>query len=653
MRKLIFFIACMVSVVASAQELTDNQQKAKQNLERAMELVDLTLEKCFTGSDTDYRMYDIYNMTLLRGEGTADVWPYTAALEAVCSVIEAVDEMKEVLGEEEAQGIREEYVNILSKLYDNLDYYRGSFNLTSYCQTKNWTVYGVHRGGKGTTNVSGIENVYDDQEWIIRELLRAYHLTGDNKYLTKAESLTQYVLDGWDNCPDKDGNDEGGITWGPGYTSKHSCSNGPIVQPLVWLSEIYRTNPDLRPSSLYTYVIGQDRSRTRVTRDKQEYYLEMARKVYEWQRKVLLRSGNVFYDAIWISGSAHDNARAAGCTIDDLGVAYETVGGKKYRTHLELGNPGGDPLTYNLGAWLSGGIELFKATGDYSLMSDINVFSQSGYTYFTKDLKINNVTYRQFPTYNGIEGNGTARGFNAWFNDVLVRAWADAADYSDYRQYKGARLGLDAIQKNLDYAYENHRKEGFLPFDMLNGWGEEKNTKGFHQLAFAAEYAKLVKYQLNKNENIVTATVKIAGEGGTVQYISRKANGSMTIPMWEGMDIYLKVLPDDDYRLEKVEQGKEVEEEVDGTVQKVFVAERDITDQVAENNGLRVTDVTDGTVVMFTFASTTGIKKNDIEESVSKKTSGVYDLQGRKAGSQVSSLTHGIYVVDGKKVAVK
>ena len=652
MRKLLFFIACMVSIAVSAQELTDNQAKAKQNLERAMELVDLTMSKCFTGSDDDYRMYDIYNMTLKRGEGTADVWPYTAALEAVCSVIEGIDALKDVLGEAEAQTQRPRYVNLLKKLYDNLDYYRGSFTLTSYTQTKNWSVYGVHRGGKGTTNVSGIENVYDDQEWIIRELIRAYQLTGDNTYLTKAENLTAYVLDGWDCYPDKDGNDEGGITWGPGYTSKHSCSNGPIIQPLVWLSEIYRTTPSLRMPRMNVYKIEADGTRTRTTRQKQEYYLEMARKVYDWQRKVLLKSGNVFHDAVWVAGGATDQAKAKGARVDNLGIAYETVNGKEYRMHLPLGNPGGTAFTYNLGAWLSGGIELYKATNDYALFSDINLFSQSGYNAFTKELKIDGITYRQFPTYDKIEDNGTANGFNAWFNNVLVRAWADAVDFTDYSQ-KGARQGLDAIQQNLDYAYEHHRKDGFLPFDLLNGWGNEKNTKGFHQLAFAAEYAKLVKYQLNKSDNNIKAYVVIDGAGGTVQYLSRKAKGRMTVSLWEGVDLNLKVLPEADYRLDKVEQGKEIDEEVDGTVQAVFVPERDITDQVSENGVLRVTDVVDGTTLMFFFASTTGIKNMNSLLPTSPRREGdkaIYDLQGR---AYPQPLPKGIYVVNGKKVLTR
>ena len=46
-------------------------------------------------------------------------------------------------------------------------------------------------------------------------------------------------------CRSRDGNVYGGITWGPGYVTKHSCSNGPIVSPLVWLYELYKDKSDV------------------------------------------------------------------------------------------------------------------------------------------------------------------------------------------------------------------------------------------------------------------------------------------------------------------------------------------------------------------------------------------------------------------------
>src|SRR5690606_39526770 len=108
-----------------------------------------------------------------------------------------------------------------------------------------WSVYAVDRvDQKGQANVTGVLNVYDDQMWLIRELLDSYKLTGKIEYLEKAEYLTAYVLDGWDVTRDSNGQENGGIPWGPGYTTKHACSNGPLISPLVWLHEIYKDQAD-------------------------------------------------------------------------------------------------------------------------------------------------------------------------------------------------------------------------------------------------------------------------------------------------------------------------------------------------------------------------------------------------------------------------
>ena len=101
----------------------------------------------------------------------------------------------------------------------------------------------MNRGSdKEVAEVEGIMNVYDDQEWLVRELVHSYRITGNSKYLEQAEYLAAYVLDGWDCNPDANGGEVGGITWGPGYVTKHACSNGPMITPLVWLYEIYATN---------------------------------------------------------------------------------------------------------------------------------------------------------------------------------------------------------------------------------------------------------------------------------------------------------------------------------------------------------------------------------------------------------------------------
>ena len=200
---------------------------SEQNLIRAMELADKAVTAHFTGSGMAMARY--YNpYTGVRSDEIGSVWMYSAAIEAVNAILHGLQVQKENGNAAIHDEHFDRYAELLAKLYDNADYYEGTFELVSYTQTKEWSVYGVNRGNaKGTAKVEGIENVYDDQMWLVRELLESYKITGENAYLEKAEYLTDYVLDGWDSTRNPDGTERGGIPWGPGYVTKHACSNGP------------------------------------------------------------------------------------------------------------------------------------------------------------------------------------------------------------------------------------------------------------------------------------------------------------------------------------------------------------------------------------------------------------------------------------------
>lgn len=478
MRKIFFSLALMLTAMfASAQETLTETELAKRNITRAMALLDATMSKCFSG--TAMRMGDIYNLSAKRSEGTADVWPYTAALEATNSVMEALTLTKDKFPElYEANFAR--YKSQMSKLYTNLGYYKGTYTLTSYTQTSKWSVYGVHRGSTvGSATVTGIENVYDDQMWIARELIRAYKNTGETKYLTQAEYLTSYILDGWDCYLDADGNEYGGISWGPGYNSKHSCSNAPIVSPLVWLAQIYKDKDD---EATHRFIAADGKRQTE-TMKKSDYYLLFAKKVYAWQKTKLFNSSTgVYWDMLGADGT----------------LQYETVDGQRYRKHVDTGGPVGTEFTYNTGTMLSGACDLYEFTGDESYLTDLTALANKSWLKFRGTSKrIGGKVYYPFP-YD----SDTKSGFNAWFDDVLLRAYVVSYSMEQPRSLaKGyySKMGCEAFQNNLDYAYENYLWEDFLPNNMLGGWEKNTVTKGFHQLAFASEYGVLVDFLLKKS----------------------------------------------------------------------------------------------------------------------------------------------------------
>ena len=434
MKKGIITISLSILMCCGVAAATTDEEQALQNLERAILMTDATMERSFTGSTSNIRMYDTYDVSTQQGSGTADVWPYTAALEAHCSVLQALEALREKAPQLYADH-HDRFVTRLKQLFNSLDYYRGTYTLNSYARISNWSIYGVHRGGsKGTAAVTGIENVYDDQMWICRELVRAYKLTGDNAYLEKAEYLANYCIDGWDCCPDANGNDYGGISWGPGYNSKHSCSNGPIIQPLVWLYEIYKTNDE--QANLRYYYILPDGTRTNEMRKHSDVYLEMAKKVYAWQKEKLLnRQTGVYWDML-------------GAVTGE--IQYVGEGRNKYRTHVDSNGPSGTAYTYNTGTMLAGTAELYRVTGEESYLTDVDALAKSSWSNFAKGKRISGVVFFKWPTDNKAE-----EGFNAWFDDVLMRAYVDAAPYNTttYNNKTHAENALQSFEQNLDYAF--------------------------------------------------------------------------------------------------------------------------------------------------------------------------------------------------------
>ncbi|ULT23875.1 glycoside hydrolase family 76 protein [Sphingobacterium sp. E70] len=266
----------------SVDNIKSDQARQDQNLVRAMALLDRSMEVYFSADGKS--MHRFYNPdTEVRSEEKASVWMYSASIEAVNAILHGLKAQKERGNHNLFDKHYKRYADLLVQLHENAAYYLGTFNLISFTQSKDWTVYAVDRAkAKGAANVTGVLNVYDDQMWLIRELIEAYHLTGKERYLKEAEYLTTYVLDGWDCTLDDKGNENGGIPWGPGYVTKHACSNAPMISPLVWLHEIYKKKND---QITYNYIdAGDKQSRRSKMLRKADFYLDFAKRIYAWQK---------------------------------------------------------------------------------------------------------------------------------------------------------------------------------------------------------------------------------------------------------------------------------------------------------------------------------------------------------------------------------
>ncbi len=445
---------------------------AKANLQHSIDIIKAGQTCYFTDSGRAMaRFYNPFNA--YRSAEKGSVWMYTSAIEAVNAVLHGLNDLKSQGETELYDAHYENHIKLLSQLVENLEYYAGTYTLTSYTQTKEWTVYGVNRGnGMGQAVVEGIANVYDDQQWLVRELIESYKITGDKKYLEKAEYLAEYVIDGWDTTLDKDGRENGGIVWGPGYYTKHACSNGPFISPLVWLHEIYK---DSDATVEYRYI-GADRKRLTKTMNKGEYYLMYARKVYDFQKSHLLNSANgVYWDMLGARGYNGDN------------VAVEIVDGVQYRGHNKHENPVGDPHSYNCGTMLSGAADLYRVTSAEEYLTDMKVLSSKSFRYFAKKSTKYPDLYEYLHTSE----------FSNWFDGVLLRGWIDISPY-----YPNVTVQAASFQNALDHAVSKYSKNGILPANLILGWNlsNESNNKveAMFTFAYAAEYAVLAKYYLNK-----------------------------------------------------------------------------------------------------------------------------------------------------------
>ena len=450
-------------MTASADSVEESVQMAKRNIERGVAIADATWDVSMKGSTRNMYMADQYDTSSGWTSGASDVWPLTAAIEAHCSLLEALNAVREY-DEALYTAYYSQYESQLKTLIYNLDFYRGTYTRPSYATTDTrWRPYAVPRASvRGGANVTGILNVYDDQMWLCRELIRAYRLTNNEEYLTTATYLADYCIDGWDCWRDASGKEYGGITWGPGYNSKHACSNAPFIQPLVWLSDIYRnTNEEM------TYYYRNTKNEpVNESRLRSELYLEFAIKIYAWQREHLYDRSGVYFDMMGADGTI---------IIKD-----------GYRGHVDCGGAGGAFYPYNTGTMISGAAELYRVTSEVRFQEDLTKSASGANSKFS--------TYvRKLGTYDYKTDETAENGFLTWFNNVLMRSYADALDYATNLAPK---TGLNAFQTNLDYAFENFARNNLLPIHLLTGWGDETKTKAFHQFTFVAQYGVLAQYHI-------------------------------------------------------------------------------------------------------------------------------------------------------------
>lgn len=398
----------------TADEVSAYAALATQNAERAHVLGSVIEKYYITGRGDNIKFAMYLNTNSKSTSNVASVWHITSALS-----------MMSKLWTVNAGGKGADYASLHGKTLTAMEYYKGTAFIVNYSGNVEQTMYAVNRANSpGTASLADVAAVYDDQMWIVRELVYCYRLTGQEEYLTQALDLTQVCLDAWDTTVDKNGNEVGGIDWGPGYSSKHTCSNAPLIKPLVEIYEIF----------------------TAEGRENAQYYLDWAIKIYDWTKDQLLLSNGLYGDLV---------RPPQGRTLVGSGRS------KHWESSGPLGSLDANTYSYNTGAMISGAATLYRATGEASYLKDAKSCAKKSHTAFTITTKIDSEKYRQFSAFPQ-----QIYRSNTWFNLVLLEGYIDLFPYdTQCAKY------LDTFQKSLDYAYENHKTaEGLMPRDLYKGW---------------------------------------------------------------------------------------------------------------------------------------------------------------------------------------
>lgn len=356
------------------------------------------------------------------------------------------------VSEDEAQ--KNYYKSLMDGYIKGLEFFEGSGEIQSTHGVRDWTgLYNVFRKETANTGNVTTDMVYDDLMWLIRDFVEIEKATGDDSYIEKAEHLAKACLDGWDST--KDG--IGGITWGPTYNSKHTCSNAPFIIALCGLAEYYKDSDATVSASDTVYVeqtFGQDRLewQNMVGWKKYDYYLYWAKAIYNFTY-TYLRTGDYTFA---------DNLRHDRYSVTDSAA----TGGAYWYFDTYKGSSEGSKYTYNVGAMISGAAGLYALTGDENYLLQGRMMAEGAYHYFVKTVTVNGTEMQMYDCRTTL-----------LFNSVLMQGYLDLADAckankpEDNEAIQTQIAGfVKPFKTSIAYAFDTYLLNRTLPHNYLQGW---------------------------------------------------------------------------------------------------------------------------------------------------------------------------------------
>ncbi len=214
------------------------------------------------------------------------LWPFGSFMEALTETYKLYPENE----------------TIKKYLLDALDNGLNNFKVTTDLTTpagefKNITYYNASAFNRG-------DYYYDDNAWICIQLLEAYELFGDEKYLTKAEEILAFFETGIDDTVG------GGLYWDKTFKCKNTCADGPAAIGYL---------------RAYQYTGN-------------EHYLNRGRELVDWLNKTLRDTDGLYFDNIEVGSNAINSWKAfynQGTPMYAMCLLYEITGEAKYKTLLD------------------------------------------------------------------------------------------------------------------------------------------------------------------------------------------------------------------------------------------------------------------------------------------------------------------------------
>lgn len=232
---------------------------------------------------------DYYSLEkhMLKGEPTAGsgdcfVWAFGSFLEALGDNLALYPEN---------ETLKTYYLDALN---EGIKRYKVKGSVTTPTGThKDITYYNASVGNRG-------DYYYDDNAWICLQFLRAYELLGDKIYLEKAEELLKFFGTGIDDTLG------GGIYWDKSFSSKNTCSDGPVAIAYLWAHKI-TGNSD---------------------------YLEKGKRLVSWMNDNLRDTDGLYWDNINTDGEINKWKADynQGTPLYALSLLYEITNEEEYKT---------------------------------------------------------------------------------------------------------------------------------------------------------------------------------------------------------------------------------------------------------------------------------------------------------------------------------